>query len=54
MKQKLNVRISTEGVFVGSYDMLGCVLWGKYFIESQGYAVQRNFLFQDNKLTMLL
>ena len=54
MNQMLNVRISTEGVFVGSYDILGYVIWGKYFIESQGYAVQRNVLFQDNKLTMLL
>ena len=54
MKQNLNVRISTEGGFVGSDDMIGYVLWGKYFIKSQRYTVQNNVLFQEKKSTMLL
>ena len=39
---------------VGANYMLGYVLWGKYFIESLGYTVQSNVLFQENKLTMIL
>ena len=54
MNQKLNVRSSTEGLLLG-YDYILCyVLWGNYFIEAQGYTVQSNVLFQENKLTMLL
>ena len=30
------------------------MMWGKYFIESQGYTVEHNILYQDNKSTILL
>ena len=29
-------------------------MWGKYFIEAQGYGVTSNVLLQDNKSTILL
>ena len=35
-------------------DALPQILWGKYFIEAQGYTVEHNILFQDNKSTILL
>jgi hypothetical protein len=29
-------------------------MWGKYFIEDQGYTIEHNILYQDNKSTILL
>jgi hypothetical protein len=48
-KHKLNVRSSTEGELVSIYDALSTILWARYFIESQGYMVEENILYQDNK-----
>jgi hypothetical protein len=53
-KQKLNVRSSCEGELVGIDDALPTILWTRYFIEGQGYSVEQNILFQDNKSTILL
>ena len=53
-KQKLNVRSSTEGELVGIDDALPYILWARYFIEAQGYTVEQNILYQDNKSTILL
>jgi hypothetical protein len=53
-KQKLNVRSSCEGELVGIDDALPLILWTRYFIESQGYTVEENILYQDNKSTILL
>ena len=53
-KQKLNVCSSAEGELVGIDDALPWILWCKYFIESQGYTVEQNILYQDNKSTILL
>jgi hypothetical protein len=53
-KQKLNVRSSCEGELVGIDDALPVILWARYFIESQGYTVEQNILYQDNKSTILL
>ena len=52
-KQKLNVRSSCEGELVGVDDTLPLILWARYFIEAQGYSVEQNILFQDNKSTIL-
>jgi hypothetical protein len=30
------------------------ICWTQYFMEAQGYQVQDNFLFQDNKSVILL
>ena len=53
-KQKLNVRSSCEGELVGIDDALPIILWTRYFIEAQGYTVDQNVLYQDNKSTILL
>jgi len=52
--QKLNVRSSTEGELVGIDDVMPKMMWGKYFIEAQGYTVEHNICYQDNKSTILL
>jgi hypothetical protein len=53
-KQKLNTRSSTEAELVGADDAINMILWTKLFLEEQGYAVQQNILFQDNKSAILL
>ena len=52
--QKLNVRSSTECELVGIDDAMPQMMWGKYFIEAQGWTVEHNILYQDNKSTILL
>ena len=53
-KQKLNTRSSTESELVGVDDMMPSILWTRYFLKAQGYKVNDNIVFQDNKSTMLL
>jgi hypothetical protein len=53
-KQKLNTRSSTEAELVGADDAVNMILWTKLFLEEQGYEVQQNILYQDNKSAILL
>merc|ERR1712086_339309 len=53
-KHKMNVASSTESELVSIADVLGMILWCKYFMEAQGYTIESNLLYQDNKLTILL
>ena len=53
-KQKLNTDSSTVAKLVGSHDFSTPILWTKLFMESQGYEIKKNILFQDNKSTILL
>ncbi len=53
-KQKLNVRSSCEAELVGADDAPTMILWTKLFMEAQGYEIQKNLLYQDNKTTILL
>jgi len=53
-KQKLNTRSSTEAELVGTDDVSVLVLWTRLFMEAQGYKIDQNILYQDNKSTMLL
>ena len=53
-KQKLNTRSSTEAELVGVDDIAVMILWTKLFLESLGYVVEKNILYQDNKSTILL
>ena len=52
--QKLNVGSSTECELVGIDDAIRPIMWGKMFIEAQGWTVDHNILYQDNKSTILL
>ncbi len=38
----------------GCNDFMPAICWTQYFMEAQGYQVQDNFLFQDNKSVILL
>ena len=51
---KLNGLSSTEAELIGIDDAIPSMMWGKYFIEAQGYTVEHNILFQDNKSNILL
>ncbi len=53
-KQKLNTHSSMESKLVGVDDMMPSILWTRYFLDAQGYKVNNNVIFQDNKSTMLL
>ena len=53
-KQKMNVATSTESELVIIADVLGMIMWCKYFMEAQGYKIENNILYQDNKSTILL
>ena len=53
-KQKLQGRSSTENELIAVHDVLPQVLWSRHFIESLGYTVEQNIIFQDNKSAILL
>ena len=53
-KQKINTRSSTEAELVGADDMSTMILWTKLFMEAQGYNIEKNILYQDNKSAILL
>jgi hypothetical protein len=48
-KQKLNMKSSTEAELVGVDDTSVMILWIKLFLEAQGYKIEKNTLYQDNK-----
>jgi hypothetical protein len=52
--QKLNTQSSTEAELVGADDASTLILWTKLFMEAQGYGINSNVLYQDNKSTILL
>ena len=53
-KQKLNTRSSTETEIVAVDDLMPAILWTRLFLESQGYDVTENIIYQDNKAAILL
>jgi hypothetical protein len=53
-KQKINTRSSTESELVGADDFMPAICWTRDFLAAQGYHVQDNILFQDNKSAILL
>ena len=53
-KHKLNVASSTKAELVSIADVLGMMMWCKYFMEAQGYTIEHNIPYQDNKSTILL
>jgi hypothetical protein len=53
-KHKLNTRSSTEAELVSVDDCMPMILWTRYFLLEQGYDINENILFQDNKSAMLL
>ena len=53
-KLKLNTRSSTESELVGVDDLMPSILWTRQFLKAQGYDVNENILYQDNKSSILL
>ena len=53
-KQKLNTKSSTITELVGADDATTIILWTKLFLEEQGYKIDEDILYQDNKSTILL
>ena len=53
-KQKLNTRSSTKSEVVGADNFMPPICWTRYFLEAQGYCVDGNKLYQDNKSSILL
>ena len=53
-KQKLNTKSSTTAELVGADDAATMMLWTKLFMEEQGYKIEENVLYQDNKSAILL
>ena len=53
-KHKLNIGSSTEAELVSIANVLGMMMWCKYFMEAQGYEIENNILYQDNKSTILI
>jgi hypothetical protein len=53
-KQKLNTRSSTETELVGVDEFMPAICWTRYFLEAQGYGVNDNISYQDNKSAILL
>lgn len=51
-KQKLNTKSSTESELVGISDYLPYNLWAMMFLREQGYKLNSNTVFQDNKSTI--
>jgi hypothetical protein len=53
-KQKINTKSSTEAKLVGVDDVLGYILWARYFMQEQGYDTDPSLLYQDNMSAILL
>jgi hypothetical protein len=51
-KQKPNTKSSTQAELVGASDYLPYPIWGKKFLEGQGYFLKENIFYQDNKSTI--
>jgi len=53
-KQKLNSRSLTEAEVIAADDGMSAILWTKNFLEAQGFVIDDNILYQDNKSAILL
>ena len=53
-KQKLYTKSSFVAELAGVDDAYGAILWTRLFMEVQGYKIEKNILYQDNKSTILL
>ena len=53
-KQSMNTRSSTEAEVIAADEVVGPMLWTARFLQAQGYNIQDNILYQDNRSAMLL
>jgi hypothetical protein len=43
LKQKINIKSSTEAEFVAADDVVFQILWMKWFMEEQGYGIMETY-----------
>ena len=48
-KQRINTRSSTESELVGTYEYMPYNIWVQNFMETQGYKLKSNIIYQDNQ-----
>jgi hypothetical protein len=53
-KLKTNTKSSTKSELIGANQALSSILHMRYFIEAQGYSIEKNIFLQDNQSTMHL
>jgi hypothetical protein len=53
-KQKMNARSSTKAELIAADDVVSSIVWTKLFLDEQGYPLDENILYQDNKSSILL
>ena len=53
-ENKKNTDSSTTAELIAAHDSVKMILWTRLFLEAQGYGINKNILFQDNKSTILL
>jgi hypothetical protein len=53
-KMKCNTKSSTKTELIAFYDKLPDVIWTRYFVECQGYDIDKCTIFQDNMSALLL
>ena len=44
-KQNLNIKCSTEAELIGADNTMPQMLWTRYFLETQGYGIDKNILY---------
>ena len=54
MKERINRKSSSDNETIAANDFMGLVLNTLYFMETQGYNVTQNIMFQDNQSNMRL
>jgi len=53
-KMKCNTKSSTETEIISFADKLADIVWMRYFLECQGYPIDKYIVFQDNMSAMSL
>ena len=54
IKKQLNMTCSTKSGLMVADASFPILLWRHYFKDDQGYTVERNILYQDNRSTIIL
>ena len=53
-KQTLNKKISTKAEIIRADNVMPQMLWTRYFLEGQGYGINKNILHQESMIAVLL
>ncbi len=53
-KMKCNTKSSTKTELIALHDKIPDVIWTRYFVESQGYNIDKCTIFHDNMSALSL